>query len=114
MGSPVNTAVFVQFDAATPNCVLHENNHILDHPLNEILEQPLTLEDGYILVPDGPGIGVEVREEKLDQFPFEPRTIQGRFRADGSCPTLANKEDMNEPKNRPQEILNGRQVQGEP
>ena len=84
MGSPVNTAAFVQFDAATPNCVLHESNRVLDHPLNEILEQPLTLEDGYILIPDGPGIGVEVREDKLSQFPFEPRTIQGRFRADGS------------------------------
>jgi galactonate dehydratase len=84
MGSPVNIAAFVQFDAATPNVVLHESYHVSDSPLNEILEQPLTLEDGYILVPDGPGIGVEVREDKLEQFPFEPRTIQGHFRADGA------------------------------
>jgi galactonate dehydratase len=84
MGSPVNIAAFVQFDAATPNCVLHESLNVDDSPLNEILEQPLTLQDGYILVPDGPGIGVEVREEMLERFPFEPRTIQGRFRADGS------------------------------
>jgi galactonate dehydratase len=84
MGSPVNIAAFVQFDAATPNAVLHENYGVADTPLNEILEQPLTLENGYILVPDGPGIGVEVREDKFDQFPFEPRTIQGCFRADGS------------------------------
>jgi galactonate dehydratase len=84
MGSPINIAAFVQFDAATPNFVLHENNHVADSPMNEILEQPLTLENGYILVPEGPGIGVEVREAKLDQFPFEPRTITGRFRADGS------------------------------
>jgi len=84
MGSPVNIAAFVQFDAATPNAVLHENYNVADTPLNEILEQPLTLENGYILVPDGPGIGVELREDKLDRFPFEPRTIQGRFRPDGS------------------------------
>jgi galactonate dehydratase len=84
MGSPVNIAAFVQFDAATPNAVLHEDYHVADTPLNEILEEPLTLEDGYILVPDGPGIGVDVREDKLGRFPFEPRTIQGRFRADGS------------------------------
>ena len=84
MGSPVNTAVFVQFDAATPNSVLHENNHIFDHPLNEILEEPLVFEDGYLRIPDGPGIGVEVREAKLDQFPYQPRTLPPRFRADGS------------------------------
>jgi len=84
MGSPVNIAAFVQFDAATPNVVLHESLNVDDTPLNEILEQPLTLQDGYILVPDGPGIGVELREDKLAQFPFEPRTIQGRFRADGA------------------------------
>jgi galactonate dehydratase len=84
MGSPINIAAFVQFDAATPNVVLHESLDVDTTPLNEILEQPLTLQDGYILVPDGPGIGVEVREDKLAQFPFEPRAIQGRFRADGS------------------------------
>jgi galactonate dehydratase len=84
MGSPVNIAAFVQFDAATPNVVLHEEYGVADTPLNEILEQPLTLEGGYILVPDGPGIGVEVREDKLGQFPYQPERIKEHFQADGS------------------------------
>jgi galactonate dehydratase len=84
MGSPINTAAFVQLDAAIPNYVLQESNRVDDHPLNEIVEQPLVLEQGHIVVPDGPGIGVEVREDALARFPYERRSIVGTFRADGS------------------------------
>jgi galactonate dehydratase len=84
MGSPVNTAAFVQLDAAIPNYVLQESNLIDEHPLNEIVERPLVLDQGYVVVPDGPGIGVEVREEAFSRFPYEPRAIAGTFRADGS------------------------------
>lgn len=84
MGSPVNTAAFVQFDAAIPNFCLHEYNHVDDHPLNAVIDQPLTLEDGYVIVSDRPGIGVEIVEEALGRFPYQPRPITGTFRADGS------------------------------
>ena len=87
MGSPVNTAAFVQFDAATSNYVLHEENHVEDYDLNEIIDPPLVYEDGYILVPDGPGIGVEVREDRLGRFPYEPRGVNASWRADGSVST---------------------------
>jgi len=84
MGSPVNTAAFVQFAAATPGYRLMECNDADAHPLNAILAEPLTLQDGYILLPQGPGIGVELREEQLARFPFEERPIVGSFAADGS------------------------------
>jgi galactonate dehydratase len=84
MGSPVNTAAFVQFDASIPNYVLHENNRLEDHPLNEVIDEPLTLEQGYVIVPDRPGIGVEIQEDKLAEYPYEPRRILGTFRADGA------------------------------
>jgi galactonate dehydratase len=84
MGGPVNMAAFVQLDAAIPNYVLQESNHVDDHPLNEIVDRPLVLEDGYVIVPDGPGIGVEVREEMFARFPYEPRRVAGNRRADGS------------------------------
>jgi L-alanine-DL-glutamate epimerase-like enolase superfamily enzyme len=37
-----------------------------------------------INVPDRPGIGVEIREEKLAKFPYRPHTIKGWFKEDGS------------------------------
>lgn len=83
MGSPINQAAYVQFDAAIPNYVLQEN-HVGADALNEILDEPLQREGGYVLVPQRPGIGVELREEALARFPYRPHTIRGSFAADGS------------------------------
>ncbi len=83
MGSPVNIAAFVQLDAAIPNYVVQEANESAD-AFAELVDQPLTRKDGYVLVPDRPGIGVEINEAKLAQFPYKPLKINGFFRADGS------------------------------
>jgi galactonate dehydratase len=85
MGSPVNIAAFVQFAASTPNFRLMESNMVDTHPLNAVIDQPLTLEEGHILLPDRPGIGVEIVEEELARFPYEPKRILGNtLRSDGS------------------------------
>jgi L-alanine-DL-glutamate epimerase-like enolase superfamily enzyme len=52
--------------------------------LNEILDQPLERDGGYVKVPDRPGIGVELREDKLARFPYRPHAATGWFREDGS------------------------------
>ena len=52
--------------------------------LNDIVEEPLVRAGGYVVVPDRPGIGVEIREEKLAKFPYRPHTIGGWFKEDGS------------------------------
>jgi len=83
MGSPVNMAAYVQLDAAIPNYVLQESHTTADS-LNEILDEPLQREGGYVVVPDRPGIGVELREDKLSKFPYRPYTPSGWFREDGS------------------------------
>jgi galactonate dehydratase len=83
MGSPVNISAYVQFDAAIPNYVLMEAYPAAD-ALNEILVDPPQREPGYIVVPDRPGIGVELREDKLSKFPYRPHRITGAFAADGA------------------------------
>ncbi|MBV9170250.1 MAG: mandelate racemase/muconate lactonizing enzyme family protein [Chloroflexi bacterium] len=83
MGSPVNLAAYVQLDAAIPNYVLMEDLASGD-ALNEILEEPLRRDGGYVVVPDRPGIGVDIREDRLARFPYRPHTISGWFREDGS------------------------------
>jgi galactonate dehydratase len=83
MGSPVNTAAQVQLDAAIPNYVLQESN-IIRPPLSEIVDQPVKLERGYVIVPDRPGIGVEIDEDVLTEYPYGPRKITGDFYEDGS------------------------------
>jgi galactonate dehydratase len=83
MGSPVNLAAYVQLDAAIPNYVLMENHASAD-VLNEILDEPLERDGGYVRVPDRPGIGVELREDQLARFPYRPQPVRGFFREDGS------------------------------
>lgn len=81
MGSPVNLAAYTQFAAAIPNYVLQESG---SDALNEILEQPLERDGGYVIVPDRPGIGIELREDRLARFPHRSHRITGAFRADGA------------------------------
>ena len=52
---------------AMPNMLISEHwIGIDDNPLgNAILKQPLKVENSYIHVPDGPGLGIEVNEEAL-------------------------------------------------
>jgi galactonate dehydratase len=83
MGSPLNMAAYVQLDAAIPNYFLQETHTVADR-LNEILDQPLEREGGWVIVPDRPGIGVDIREEALTKFPSRSVSITGNFRADGS------------------------------
>jgi galactonate dehydratase len=83
MGSPVNLAAYVQLDAAIPNYVLQEAHPAAD-ALNEILVDPPERAGGYVVVPDRPGIGITLREDRLAKFPYRPHHITGSFHADGS------------------------------
>jgi galactonate dehydratase len=83
MGSPLNIAAFVQFDAAIPNFVVHENLVSAD-AFNDIVDQPIERDGGYLVVPDRPGIGVQINEANLAKFPYRPKPVTGNFRADGS------------------------------
>ncbi len=83
MGSPVNIAAYVQLDAAIPNYFLMESHTGAD-VLNEIVEQPIERQGGFLVVPDRPGIGIELREDKLAKFPYRPHRTTGNFHEDGS------------------------------
>jgi galactonate dehydratase len=84
MGSPVNIAAFVQFDASIPNYVLMESHTFAD-AYNDLVDHPVQREGGYIVVSDRPGIGLEIDERALARYSYRPKTIEGTFRhADGS------------------------------
>jgi galactonate dehydratase len=81
MGSPVNLAAFVQFAAAIPNYALMESG---TGELTELIKEPLCVENGYVTVSDRPGIGVELHEERLHDFPLRTHSIAPALRADGA------------------------------
>ncbi|KAA3631969.1 MAG: mandelate racemase/muconate lactonizing enzyme family protein [Proteobacteria bacterium] len=59
---PIEAAANIQLDTCSPNFLIQES--ILDFSgfSARILKQPIRWEEGYIIPPDGPGIGVELDE----------------------------------------------------
>ena len=83
--SPVSTAACLQLAASIPNFALQE--YPLDEdrpPKSEIVRRPLTREGGYLLLPDAPGIGIELAPDAVERYPYRPRAVVTRLHEDGS------------------------------
>jgi len=39
---------------------------------DEILSEALEIEEGYLIIPDGPGMGIDVNEAVIEKYPFVP------------------------------------------
>jgi L-alanine-DL-glutamate epimerase-like enolase superfamily enzyme len=55
---------------------------------DEILARPLDISDGYLVVPNGPGLGIEINERVVDRYPFIPGPWSF-FRIDNPPQTIA-------------------------
>ena len=64
-GGPVITAAAIQIAASIPNFLILESIYKSRDFFDEIVKEPFTWEDGHIIPPDRPGIGIELDEEKL-------------------------------------------------
>jgi galactonate dehydratase len=75
---PLALASCLQVAACTPNVVLQEMSlgihYNLSHDLFAFMTHPerLTPKDGYLEIPTGPGLGVEIDEDKVRQAHAEP------------------------------------------
>ena len=66
---PIAAAAAIQVDTCSPNFLIQEANQ---GPLHKtIFKEPLVFENGYIIPPTGPGLGVEFDEEVLKQHLIE-------------------------------------------
>lgn len=81
--SPVSTAACVQLDACIPNFALQEYTGESEPPKSDLLVTPLELKDGYLTVPDGPGLGIELNEAALAN-PENPKILDTPIGFDGS------------------------------
>jgi galactonate dehydratase len=85
--SPVSTAACVQLDACIPNFAIQEYPHSMSEEAprgNQLVKKPLCIKKGCIVVPEEPGIGVELDDSALEKFPPVIRELSTRLRYDGS------------------------------
>ncbi len=108
--SPVSTAACVQLGACIPNFALQEyprweyklsESEMVesssvplgdsaplplgwDPPRIGIVKNPIRVENGFLIVPDRPGIGVELVEDAAERYPYRPQKVETRLHVDGS------------------------------
>jgi 2-dehydro-3-deoxyphosphogalactonate aldolase len=67
---PIEGAANIQLDACSPNFLIQEGIGDWGGFHAEILDQPIRFEDGHIIPPTRPGIGVELDEEVALRHPY--------------------------------------------
>jgi galactonate dehydratase len=65
-------AATVQVSAGIPNFLITEYFVNFEAPGREIAADPLEVDHGYIRLPTAPGLGIELREEALLAYPYQP------------------------------------------
>ncbi len=81
---PVATAVCVPFAASHPNFVILEYRDPSPGALRDMVLEPVRLEDGYLQIPDTPGLGIELNEKAIEKYPAKPWRRAPVFHPDGS------------------------------
>ena len=95
--SPVTTNAILQFAAATENIAITEypdpyKASTADNLLNtgaklrqvDMVDHIAELKDGHLLVPQEPGLGIDLIPDVETKFPFRPHVVDARLNVDGS------------------------------
>ncbi len=67
---PIEGAANIQLSTCSPNFLILEGIQTWGGFHAEILKEPITWEDGYIIPPTKPGLGVELNEEVAARYPY--------------------------------------------
>jgi galactonate dehydratase len=83
---PVSTAACVQLAACIPNFTIQEYPLGEDRPPKSEIVRSVVPYDGQgsLIVPDAPGIGVELAPDAAERYPYKMRWLGTRLNADGS------------------------------
>ena len=68
----VGLAATIQVSAAIPNFLITEYFVNLEELGRDIAKNPFEVKDGYIQIPDAPGLGIDLDEERLAAYPYKP------------------------------------------
>ena len=95
--SPVTTNALLQFCAATDNIAICEypdpysastSDHLTGSGSKlrqvDMVTQIPKFEKGYVEIPEGPGLGIDLISDVEERFPFRPHAVGTRLNLDGS------------------------------
>ena len=87
--SPISTAACLQLDACIPNFALQEYTPTEKvPPKSELLEKPLKLNSGYLEIPTGIGLGIELNMKTQKKYPQIEKILDTPLKNDGSVADL--------------------------
>ncbi len=69
---PIEAAANIQIDTCSPNFLIQESIETWGGFHAELLKERLQWQDGYIIPPTAPGLGVELNEEVAARHPYNP------------------------------------------
>lgn len=81
---PVATAAHVQLGATVPNWEVQEHRSQDGEPWTKAVRSVIAVEDGHLIIPESPGLGIEIDEEGLRSIPPSERRLGAPLRDDGS------------------------------
>ena len=84
---PISTAAALQIAACTPNFIIQEITRPEALGEGGYLRNPFVVDEGFIAIPDQPGLGIDVDEEFLASIPYtgpEPIAALWHHPADGT------------------------------
>lgn len=73
---PVSNAAILQLAATVPNFIIHEIMLTDGSFRKKITNEEVHFEDGYIIIPDKPGLGIDVNVEEVLKRPYTPRNLR--------------------------------------
>lgn len=79
---PVEAAANMQLDACTPNFLIQESILDMSGFHAKILKTPIRWEEGYLVLPTAPGLGIELDEEVALAHPYEGQSLHLEMRSD--------------------------------
>jgi galactonate dehydratase len=78
---PVCSAACVQLNASLPNFLIHEIFDEFNEPWErEIVTHPVHVVDGYIDIPDRPGLGIDLNIEEILKHPYQQENYLPLFK----------------------------------
>ena len=73
---PVANAATLQLAACCPNFSILEIMYSDVEWRKDVTNEALEYKDGYITIPDKPGLGIEINEEECLKHPYQPHTLR--------------------------------------